>query len=288
MEKSNKPYPRPKPEHHPRRHDKSAERLNTRDKAFLRKIGALTLAVTTAVGVLTFGDKSEEIPAPVPQTEQPADDKPTLNDLLQQAETTITTISSKLFETADSTPFNSLKPEKHIPLETNKGAFKSFMDYQMITDPTSRQFQLQGQPQTFTNQQGLRCYNYQDCELPMVAVGTGVTDKIGKIVRVTFDNDGQQHTHHFIVGDFKANHDTDDQRHIEMKQDGSVVEFLIDKNVFYDQQSTATRIGDLSYYQDDNYNFQGNIKEIFIYPDDVLSNPPAQTPSATDPNPKMR
>lgn len=288
MEKSNKSYPRPKPEHHPRQHDKSAERLNARDKAFLRKIGALTLAVTTAVGVLTFGDKSEEIPTPTPKIEQPADDKPTLNDLLQQAETTIATISSKLFETADPAPFNSLKPEKHIPLETNKGAFKSFMDYQMITDPTSRQFQLQGQPQTFTNQQGLRCYNYQDCELPMVAVGTGVTDKIGKIVRVTFDNDGQQHTHHFIVGDFKANHDTDDQRHIEMKQDGSVVEFLIDKNVFYNHQPTATRIGDLSYYQDDNYNFQGNIQEIFVYPDDVLSNPPAPTPSATNPNLKMR
>lgn len=129
----------------------------------------------------------------------------------------------------------------------NGGSFKSYMDYRAITNKSSTQWKLQQQA---TTNMGYRMYD--GCY--MVAVGSGVGE-VGKRGKLTLTNGL---TYDIIVGDQKANKDTDGSN-IYHKSDGSAIEFIVDKRTL---SSTAKRMGDISYCS--NVNFSGAVKSISI------------------------
>lgn len=144
------------------------------------------------------------------------------------------------------------------------GNFKSFMPYQLITDQTSRQFKLQQNPHTFTNSEGLRCFNYNNHNLPMIAVGTGVTDQTGDLVKVTFVKpDLSENSYFCVVGEVKKDEHTESSNTTHLI-DGSVVEFIVDKKLFPERQPDAKEMGDLSYYKSSEFDFRGAVKSISV------------------------
>lgn len=86
--------------------------------------------------------------------------------------------------------------------------FKSYMDYRMITDTSSKQYKLQ--QDAYTNEHGLREYN----GLIMIAIaGFNVGDEL----KLILDNGSEVDV---IVGDLKANTRC-------LHPDGSMVEFIV-------------------------------------------------------------
>lgn len=168
-------------------------------------------------------------------------------------------------EAAEIDPFEHLIAEK-IVTPAGSGEFKSWMPYQTITSKTSNQYKLQNNPQTYTNQDGIRCYNYNDYEIPMIAVGTGVTSEVGKIIQVVFKREnGDLEAMHFVTGDIKADKDTDEATHTTHNNDRSVIEFLIDKETLKNNQPLAKDMGDLSYLKSENYDFSGSIESLTVF-----------------------
>lgn len=91
------------------------------------------------------------------------------------------------------------------------GNFKSYMDYEVISNTDSYQYQLQQKAKT--GDYGIRYYN----NLPMVAVSSAI-GSVGSKINVTFST-GK--TYSFVVGDIKGGTDF-------ASADGSVIEFIVD------------------------------------------------------------
>lgn len=135
------------------------------------------------------------------------------------------------------------------------GHFKSFMDYRAITDPTSPQFALLRSPNIVTSPQGLRCYMLDNQELPLVAVGSGVSETIGQRLNITIQTaPDQETTIQAVVGDLKANIHTDPATHTYHLVDKSVVEFLVDTPRLNQAEPLAAKMGNLSYTQNGQLN----------------------------------
>ncbi len=116
---------------------------------------------------------------------------------------------------------------KNYDVPYNK--IKSYMDYRMITDETSNQYELQSNHSVYTNNQGLRMVSGRYC----VALGSYYTTQIGQYVDVELEN-GE--VIRGVLADCKADDDTDTNNQIH--NDGSVVEFVVDtdvldKNIIY-------------------------------------------------------
>jgi len=110
---------------------------------------------------------------------------------------------------------------KRLPLpEVTDGSFKSWMDYRMITDIFSPQYALQQEART--DGTGLRMIG----DRFMVAMGTAYAKEIGQELEIEFESGFIK----CIVGDFKANQHTD-SRNMYTLHDGSIVEFIIDREV---------------------------------------------------------
>lgn len=113
--------------------------------------------------------------------------------------------------------------------------FKSFMDYRMITDTTSKQWSLQKQAYT---QNGFR----QIDKYTLVAISS-MYGNVGDTLTITFEDN---QVLEIIIGDIKANTDCE-------HPDGSMIEFIVD-----------TETMDPGIRNSGNYNdlFKGSIKSI--------------------------
>lgn len=134
---------------------------------------------------------------------------------------------------------------KYVP---SNNSFKSYMSYKAITMKSSPQYKLQ--QTAYTDMYGLRMADGRYC----IALGTYYTSTIGTKVDVVMANGSILKC---IVGDLKANRHTDSQN--IRAQDGSVVEFIIDKNSLHPM---ARRMGNISYAAE---KFSGEIIEIRVY-----------------------
>ena len=146
--------------------------------------------------------------------------------------------------------------EYHTPVVTwteydvpdGRTSFKSYMSWRAITNTRSDQYKLQ--QECWTDKNGLRRYD----DYYVIALGSYYTDEIGDTFRVTLDT-GK--TFKAVVGDFKADHDTDKLNQYTPTSDVGkcVVEFVVDTKVL---NSTAKKMGDISYIKD----FDGNVEKL--------------------------
>ena len=127
-------------------------------------------------------------------------------------------------------------------------SFKSYMDWETITNTRSPQYKLQ--ENCYTDCDGLRKYGDDYC----VALGSYYAKYIGERFRVTLDS-GDSFT--AVVGDFKADRHTDSvHRYTPMANGGkNVIEFIVDTD---ELDTTARKMGDISYIS----GFKGNVSTI--------------------------
>lgn len=104
-----------------------------------------------------------------------------------------------------------------VPADVNTN-FKTYYHYQMITDKTSRQWELQ--QQAYTDDQGFRRVGEDYC----VALGTYYGTDIGDRYEITLEN-GNSFT--AVLADMKQDRHTDDTNRY-VPHNGNVIEFLID------------------------------------------------------------
>ena len=102
--------------------------------------------------------------------------------------------------------------------EDADGSFKTYMDYEKITNKSSRQWHLQ--QLAYTDSEGFRKFN----DSYLVAVGTYYADEVGKEFRVTLDSGI---VFHAIVGDIKQDIHTDANNQY-VTTNGNIVEFIVD------------------------------------------------------------
>lgn len=102
--------------------------------------------------------------------------------------------------------------------EDADGSFKTYMDYEKITNKSSRQWHLQ--QLAYTDSEGFRKFNGSY----LVAVGTYYADEVGKEFRVTLDSGI---VFHAMVGDIKQDIHTDaNNQYVTMN--GNIMEFIVD------------------------------------------------------------
>lgn len=126
--------------------------------------------------------------------------------------------------------------------EKANNGFKSYMDYRMITSPTSKQYEMQ--QEAWTDELGLRRYG----DYYMVALGTFYAQGCGETFRITLDSG---FAFDVITGDIK------DDKHTDVKhqhRNGVIVEFLVDLKVI---SKTCRVMGDMSHA-----GFSGRIESI--------------------------
>jgi hypothetical protein len=115
-------------------------------------------------------------------------------------------------------PFFTGYPERE-PIG-QRSSFKSWMDFRMITNRTSRQWELQ--QHAYTDDNGFRRHG----DLYMVAVGTYFLENgVGDILEITFSTGDSIRA---VVGDVKDDRHTCEYNR-ESVADGSVVEFIVDR-----------------------------------------------------------
>ena len=126
-------------------------------------------------------------------------------------------------------------------------AFKSYMSYKAITNTDSYQYKLQ--KRCWTDANGLRRYK----TFYVVALGSYYAEYIGQTFRVTTSEGNEFEC---IVGDFKADRDTDGKNmYTPMEGRKCVVEFVVDTYIL---DKTAKKMGDISYIE----GFGGDIEQI--------------------------
>ncbi len=137
--------------------------------------------------------------------------------------------------------------EHTLDVPSGDTAFKSYMSWRTITNKDSSQYKLQ--KRCWTDANGLRRYK----TYYVVALGSYYTDHIGERFRITTTEGNEFEC---IVGDFKADRDTDgNNQYTPMDGRKCVVEFVVDTYIL---DKTARKMGDISYIE----GFSGNIESI--------------------------
>jgi hypothetical protein len=121
------------------------------------------------------------------------------------------------------------------------GEMKCWMDYRTITNKQSEQYKLQKKATTDNN--GLRRYNYQDESYYMIAVGTFYSEKVGKRLKITLDNDGKENVIYCIVGDIKQDRHTNETNQYVISSK-NIIEFIVRDDKL---SSMCKKMGDVSY-----------------------------------------
>ena len=143
--------------------------------------------------------------------------------------------------------FDAPKPVEYaVPMGDT--SFKSYMDWECITNTNSPQYKLQ--EDCWTDDTGLRRHG----DDYVVALGSYYGKYIGERFEITLDS-GDKFT--AVIGDFKADCHTDSlHRYTPMSGDGkNVVEFIVDVGSL---DSTAKKMGDISYIS----GFKGNVRSV--------------------------
>jgi hypothetical protein len=130
----------------------------------------------------------------------------------------------------------------------SNSSFKSYMDYEKITNKSSEQWKLQQLCTTTGN--GFRTYN----GYYTVAVGTGYNAPVGTYLDATLDTGIVLHC---IVGDVKSNNDTDGTNKQD-KNNNSVLEFIVDQSLI---KVSTNKSGTVSTID----GFEGDVVSICVY-----------------------
>ena len=132
-------------------------------------------------------------------------------------------------------------------------SFKSYMDYNCITDDTTKQWELQ--QTAYTDEYGLRKVGTDYC----VAVGSYYSETVGERFKINLDN-GNEFT--VIISDLKQDKHTDSSNRYSPVYDkngdfysANILEFIVDVDRLH---SMVTTLGTVSYYSE----FEGNIVSI--------------------------
>ena len=187
------------------------------------KLAALTLFATVTIGsicmVVNSTDKTEDTCAGAPVV--------------------TATVQEHIFDGSNS-------PEYAIP--SGNTSFKSYMDYRAITNKNSAQWDLQ--TKCWTDKNGLR----RKGDYYVVALGSYYADHIGDRFIVTLDTGVEIPV---IVGDFKADKQTDATNRYTLTEDGrkNILEFVVDTQALPEM---ARKMGDISYVS----GFRGNVRSI--------------------------
>ena len=181
---------------------------------------------------------------------------------------TATTLQDeKLTHTAEKTVL------KTVNFSAGIGQFKSFMDYKAITDKSTPNYNFTHENANFhVGKSGLTYYQDGENTYPVVAVGSGISDKIGQLIEVTLDNQGHSNTLRCVIGDQKDDGDTDPTTHTVHKNDHSVVEFLVDYNRLKEANPTAVNMGDLTYLNNSQFNLKGSVAKVQVLDQNFYSN----------------
>ena len=128
-------------------------------------------------------------------------------------------------------------------------SFKSYMDWQCITNTRSEQYKMQ--TTAYTDKNGLRRFKNGDY---MVAMGS-YYGEVGDRFRITFEHGGVVDC---VMGDSKADIHTDTANQYTDMGDGmkNVVEFIVDTSELPDM---ARKMGDVSYADDKLW---GDVKKV--------------------------
>ena len=179
----------------------------------------------------------------------------------------ITLQDEKLTHTAEKTVL------KTVNFPAGIGQFKSFMDYKAITDKTTPNYNFTHENSNFhVGKSGLTYYQDGENTYPVVAVGSGISDKIGQLIEVTLDNQGHPNTLRCVIGDQKDDNDTDLTTHTVHKNDHSVVEFLVDYDRLKETNPTAINMGDLTYLDNSQFNLKGSVAKVRVLDQNFYSN----------------
>ena len=198
-----------------------------------------------------------------------ADDTTSINTNATPIEhrTATTLQDEKLAHTAEKTVL------KTVNFPAGIGQFKSFMDYKAITDKTTSNYNFTHENANFhVGKSGLTYYQDGENTYPVVAVGSGISDKIGQLIEVTLDNQGHPNTLRCVIGDQKDNGDTDPTTHTVHKNDHSVIEFLVDYDRLKEANPTAANMGDLTYLNNSQFNLKGNVTKVQVLDQNFHSN----------------
>ena len=198
-----------------------------------------------------------------------ADDTTSINTNATPIEhrTATTLQDEKLTHTAEKTVL------KTVNFPAGIGQFKSFMDYKAITDKTTPNYNFTHENANFhVGKSGLTYYQDGENTYPVVAVGSGISDKIGQLIEVTLDNQGHPNTLRCVVGDQKDDGDTDPTTHTIHKNDHSVVEFLVDYDRLKETNPTAINMGDLTYLDNSQFNLKGSVAKVRVLDQNFYSN----------------
>lgn len=147
----------------------------------------------------------------------------------------------------------TVEESANIPVDlpsASNNSFKSYMDYRMITDTSSCQWKLQ--QNAYTDENGLRKIDEFYC----VALGSGISDILGKKYLITLDSGVQVKV---IAAEQKSDRHTDPTNKYIERGDGSIniVEFIVQTESMPD---IVRIMGDVSYMPGDL--FFGNIIEM--------------------------
>lgn len=131
-----------------------------------------------------------------------------------------------------------------------ENSFKTYMDYRMITDTSSKQWKMQ--QSAYTDENGLRKIDDYYC----VALGSGISDKLGNKFKITFES-GE--TIKVIAADQKADRHTDSTNTYMDLGNGriNIIEFIVHTEKM---PSIVRTMGDVSHMPGDK--FYGNIVEM--------------------------
>ena len=201
--------------------------------------------------------------------EKIADDTTSINTNSTPVEhrTATTLQDEKLTHTAEKTVL------KTVNFPAGIGQFKSFMDYKAITDKSTPNYNFTHENANFhVGKSGLTYYQDGENTYPVVAVGSGISDKIGQLIEVTLDNQGHPNTLRCVIGDQKDNGDTDPTTHTVHKNDHSVIEFLVDYNRLKEANPTAVNMGDLTYLDNSQFNLKGSVAKVQVLDQNFYSN----------------
>ena len=202
--------------------------------------------------------------------EKIADDTTSINTNLAtpvEHRTATTLQDEKLTHTAEKTVL------KTVNFPAGIGQFKSFMDYKAITDKSTPNYNFTHENANFhVGKSGLTYYQDGENTYPVVAVGSGISDKIGQLIEVTLNNQGHPNTLRCVIGDQKDDGDTDPTTHTVHKNDHSVVEFLVDYGRLKEANPTAVNMGDLTYLDNSQFNLKGNVTKVQVLNQNFYSN----------------
>lgn len=145
---------------------------------------------------------------------------------------------------------------------------KTYMYYTSVTNKSSEQYSFLNSDDCYTDfSTGVRMVGNRYC----IALGTGYCSKVGTRINLVLENGSVIKC---ILGDVKSDMHTDSKTHTYhvggyvgdtyYKGDGSVVEFIVDKEVFLDVREDKS--GTVNWVD----GFDGKVEKVVIIPDDAV------------------